>query len=88
MRCIICHSDTTPLEILAMHTRYKKGFIEYHKFNGIIAMKKHIEFDQCVLLNNLLEDPTNLPPRSPLNYEPNKRGHMYLFLQFLLSFYY
>jgi hypothetical protein len=51
-------------------------------------MKKHIEFDQCVLLKNKLEDPTNLAPRSPLDHEPNKRGHMYFLLQFLLSFYY
>jgi hypothetical protein len=40
MRCIICHSDTTALEILAICTRYKKGLIAYHKLNGIIAMKK------------------------------------------------
>jgi hypothetical protein len=45
MRCIICHSDTTPFEILAMHTRCRKGFIAYHKSNVIIAMKKHVEYD-------------------------------------------
>lgn len=44
-RCIICHSDTTPFEILAMHTRCRKRFIVYHKSNVIITMKNHVEYD-------------------------------------------
>jgi len=77
MRCIICHNEITLLEILAICTRYKKGLIAYHKYNGIIAMKKHVESDHFTLLQKLLEDPTNLTPRFPLDCEPSKkRAHV------------
>jgi len=36
-------------------------------------MKKHVEFDHSTLLENLLEDSTNLAPRSPLNHELSKK---------------
>jgi hypothetical protein len=87
MICIICHSEIIPHEFFAIYTRCKKGFIAYHKFNGIIAMKIHVEFDHSTLLQKFLEDPTNLAPRSPLDHEPiKKRACMYLLLQFLVFF--
>jgi hypothetical protein len=40
MRCIsLCRSETTSLKIMALHTICCKGFIAYHKVNGILAMK-------------------------------------------------
>ncbi len=36
-------------------------------------MKKHIESYHSTLLEKMLEDPTNLAPRSSLNCEPNKK---------------
>jgi hypothetical protein len=48
-------------------------------------MRKHVESDHSTLPEKLLEDPTNLAPRSPLDHEPiKKRVHMYLLLQFLV----
>ncbi len=85
MKCIICQNEIIPPEFLAMHTRCRKGLIAYHKSNGIIAMKKHVKFDHSTLLQKLLENPTNLAPRSPLDHEfTKKRAHMYLLLQFLV----
>ncbi len=80
MKCIICHSDITPLEIVAMCKRCKKGLIVYHKFSGTTAMKKHVEFNHFSLLKNLLKDTSNLASRCPLDREPNKKMHMYLLL--------
>jgi len=42
MQSIVCHHQIVNLEILALHTRSQKGFIAYHKSNGITVMKKHI----------------------------------------------
>jgi len=69
MKCIICHSDTTPPKIMAMCTRCKKGFIAYHKFNGATTMKKHVESNHFSLLKILLEDVASL-----LDHEPNKKN--------------
>jgi hypothetical protein len=73
MKCIICQNDIVPLEILAMHTICRKGLIAYHKFNGIITMKKHVNSNHFILLKKLLEDATNIASRSPLNCEPIKK---------------
>jgi hypothetical protein len=86
MRCIICHSETNLPKILAMCIRRKKGFIAYHKFNGIQAMKNHVESDHSTLLQKLLENPTNLAPRFPLDHEPSKKKAHVFFLQFLVFF--
>jgi hypothetical protein len=52
-------------------------------------MKKHVKFDHSTLLQKLLENPTNLAPRSPLDHEfTKKRAHMYLLLQFLVFFFF
>jgi hypothetical protein len=77
MQCIICHNDTTIPKILAMHTRCNKGFIAYHKSNGITTMRKHIEFEHSALLKKLLEDATNVALKFPLNHGPSKkRAHV------------
>jgi hypothetical protein len=73
MRCIICHNEITLPKILAMCTRCRKGPIAYHKFNGIIAMKKHVESNHSTLLQKMLENPTNLTTRFPLACEPSKK---------------
>jgi hypothetical protein len=72
MRCIICHKDVAPLEILSWHIRWKESYIAYHKINGITIMKKHVDFDHSTLLEKLLED-ASIAPRSPFDYEPNKK---------------
>jgi hypothetical protein len=82
MTCIIYHNDTTFLEILAMHTKCGSGLIGYHKNNGITTMKKHVESKH--LLKILLEEATNLAPRSSLNGEPNKKKAHVCFLYVLL----
>jgi hypothetical protein len=77
MRCIICHNDGTPLEVLVMCSRCKKGLITHHKSSGITTLKKHVDFGHSILLNKLLEDTTNIAPRFPLNHEPNqKKAHV------------
>jgi hypothetical protein len=53
------HNDTTPLKILALQSKCRKGFITYHKLNGIIVVKKHVDFDHFALLNKLLKDVDN-----------------------------
>jgi hypothetical protein len=46
-------------------------------------MKKHVESDHFTLLQKLLEDPTNLTPRFPLDCEPSKkRAHVSPFVIF------
>jgi hypothetical protein len=69
MRCVIFHSDITPPEILAMHTKCRKGFITYHKSSGIIAMKEHVEFNHSTLQRTFLEDVATMAPRSPRGCE-------------------
>ncbi len=54
MHYIICHSGMAPLEVLAMCTRCKKALIVYHKSNGIMTMKKHVEYDHDVYVENPL----------------------------------
>jgi hypothetical protein len=71
MRCIICHNDVAPLEILTLRIKCKKNYIANHKFNGITIMKKHVDFDHSTLLKRLLED-ASIAPRSLFDYEPNK----------------
>jgi hypothetical protein len=79
----IFHSDVVPFEILAMHTRCKKGFITYYKSNDITTMKKHVDFDHFALLKKLLEN----APKFPLDHEPNKKNpHAYFHLQYLVFF--
>ncbi len=73
MKCIICQNYIVPLEILAMCTICRKGFIAYHKFNGITTTKKHVNPNHSILLKNLLEDATNIASRSPFNCGPIKK---------------
>ncbi len=65
---IIYHGGTAPLEVLAMHIRCRKGWIVYHKSNGIMAMKNHV-----VLLKIFLEYSTFEVPKSPFYHEPSKK---------------
>jgi hypothetical protein len=62
-----------PPKILAMRTRCRKCLIAYHKFNGIMTMKKHVEYDHVVLLKILLKDATLEVPKSPLYCELSKK---------------
>ncbi len=73
MKCVICQNDIIPLEILSMHTRCRKDLIAYHKSNGITTMKKHVDSNHSILLKKMLEDATNIAPKSPLNCEPIKK---------------
>jgi len=76
MKCIICQNDTVSLEILAMRIICRKGFIAYHKFNGITTTKRHVNSNHYILLKKLLEDATNIASRSPLNCGPIKKEGM------------
>jgi hypothetical protein len=38
MKCIIYHNDFVDFEILAMHTKFKKGLIAYHEINVLRTM--------------------------------------------------
>jgi hypothetical protein len=74
MHCIICHNITTLPKMLAMHTKCRKCLIVYHKFNGIMTMKKHVEYDHFALLKMFFESHVVIEaPRSPLDCEPNKK---------------
>jgi len=46
---IIYHSGTASPEVLAMCTKCKNCLIAYHKSNGIMTMKKHVEYDHVLL---------------------------------------
>jgi hypothetical protein len=60
--------------MLAMHTKCRKGLNTYHKFNGIMTMKKHVEYDHFALLKMFLEDHVVIEAlRSTLDCEPNKK---------------
>jgi hypothetical protein len=72
MKCIICHDDTIPLEILATCNRCKKCFIAYHKSNDITTMKNHVKINHFTLLKKLLKDGSNAL-RFLLDHEPKKR---------------
>jgi len=58
MWCIICHNETIGLEVLVVHIRCK-GLIAYHKSNGIIAMKKHVDIEHGALLKRYVEEVNN-----------------------------
>jgi hypothetical protein len=44
------------LEILALCTRYYKGFISYNKAHGISTMTKHMKQDHVVLLKRFKDE--------------------------------
>jgi hypothetical protein len=73
MGCIFCHVDFVDLEILAMHTRCRKGFITYHKTNGITTMKKHVDADHFALMRKLAKDLTIVLTKVPLDQKANKK---------------
>jgi hypothetical protein len=50
MRCIVCHNNVFGHEIFALHTKLWKGFIVYHKSNGITSMKKHVKLEHNTLI--------------------------------------
>jgi hypothetical protein len=87
MRCFICHNDVIGLEILAMHTKCRKRLIAYHKFNGIIAMTKHVESNNFALLKQMVKDPNIASTKVPFDWEPNKKRQVFLHLQFLNFFF-
>ncbi len=60
-------------KVLAMRIKCRKGLISYHKFNGIMAMKKHVEFCHDALLKIFLKDEAFEVPKSPLYCEPSKK---------------
>jgi hypothetical protein len=74
MKCIICHDDTIPLEILIMCNRSKKCFIAYHKSNGITTMKNHVKINHSTLLKNLLKDESNALRFLPDHELEKKKG--------------
>jgi hypothetical protein len=86
MRCFICYNDVIGLEILAMHTKWRKGLIAHHKLNGITTMKKHVESNHFAILKKLVEDPNIVSTKAPFDQEPNKKRHVFFHLQFLSFF--
>jgi hypothetical protein len=51
MRCILCYANL----ILITHakTHVRKGLILYSSANGIIALKKHVYADHCMIAKYL-----------------------------------
>jgi hypothetical protein len=81
-KCIINHNHMSSLEILALCIRCCKGLIAYHKVNGIIAVKEHVEFLHKTLLTKYLEHVTN-QFWSTHYWEPNsKKSHITLIIVF------
>jgi hypothetical protein len=55
MWCIVCHNDVVGPEIFELYTRLRKGFIVYHKSNGITTMKKHVELEHNTLIKKFCQ---------------------------------
>jgi hypothetical protein len=84
MGCIFYHVDFVDLEILAMHTRCRKGLITYHKTNDITTMKKHVDANHFALMRKLAKDLTIVLTKPPLDRQANqKKKHMYFHLKYL-----
>jgi hypothetical protein len=49
MKCIFCHFN--PILITNAKTQARKGLILYNSANGIIALKKHVYVDHCIIAN-------------------------------------
>jgi hypothetical protein len=60
------------LKVLALCIRLWKGFIAYHKSNGITSMKKHVKIEYNVILKKFLDNVTNAIV-APLAREPTKK---------------
>jgi hypothetical protein len=72
-----------------MHTKCRKGLTTYHKSNGIIAMKKHVEGEHFTLVKRLAKDPNCIlvEPGLPLiKMLSKKRAHVYPYEIFGLSY--
>jgi len=64
------------LKVLALCIGLWKGFIAYHKSNGITSMKKHVKIEYNVILKKFLDNVTNAIV-APLACEPaKKRTHV------------
>jgi hypothetical protein len=64
------------LEILDLHTRCHEGLFAYHKTNGIIAMKEHVDVEHKSLFAKYMEHATS-SFRYPLHWEQDsKRPHV------------
>jgi hypothetical protein len=48
------------------------GLITYHKFNEIIAMKKHVEDDHSSFMKKLVKDPTCIT-KAPIHQNASKK---------------
>jgi hypothetical protein len=71
-QCIICHSNVVGLEILALHAKSRKGFIAYHKLNGIKYMKKHVELEHITLIKKFHKKESYVVVIISLSREPTK----------------
>jgi hypothetical protein len=58
MRCIICYAN--PISITNAKTQARKGLILYSIANGIIALKKHVYVDHCIIAKIFEEVSYNL----------------------------
>ncbi len=70
---IIYHSGWTPPKVLAMRIRCRKGWIVYHKSNGIMAMKNHVESNHAALMKIFVKDATFEFSKSPHYREPSEK---------------
>jgi len=58
------------------------GLITYHKFNEIIAMKKHVEDDHSSFMKRLVKDPTCIT-KAPIHQNASKKmAHVFPFEMF------
>ncbi len=73
MRCIISRVNSIGHKTLAMHTKCRKRLIAYHKINGIITMKKHVDVDHFAFMRKLVEYLTIVLAKVPLDQQANKK---------------
>jgi len=74
---IVCHNNVVGFEILALHTKLWKGLIAYHKSNGIITMKKHVELEHNTLIKKFCQKNSDVAATTSLSCEPaKKRAHV------------
>ncbi len=76
MWCIVCHNNVVGLEILALRTKLQKGLSAYHKSNGIIAMKNHVELEHNTLIKKFHQKQFDVATISLFCELPNMQVHV------------
>jgi hypothetical protein len=73
MWCIVCHNNVVGPEIFELCTKLRKGFIVYHKSNGITTMKKHVELEHNTLIKKFCQEQFDVAAIISLSHELTKK---------------